>query len=462
MLCKEMRTTAFALTAALTAFTLAGCPSAESPAPSLTALYAGAVDGLPAAICVTPGGAGTRHDGETIATDITWTAAGSPHVITYTPTVSATGTLRIEPCAVVQIQPGYGLAVKGRLEALGTAAQPILITAADPAQPFSYVEVLGGFADLAYVTLSGGGAAGPNSDAVLDVWGSSTPLRTENARLRHVTISGSMQFGLTLERSGTLTADSTDVTILGANLGPVMVRGSALVGGLCDGNYTGNGVDEILVIDRDFMSEDTTWHDRGVPYRIGDATMNGADFRVGLSSGAALTTWTVEAGATIRVTPSGRITFSHATTGTTGTILARGTAARPIVFTSAALAPAPGQWRGLVFDGAPTPGTALDHVEIRYAGGPSQSSSFHCEAGSAGVTSRDEDAALAFFGEPAGQVLTNALIADSAADAVDLAYTGNPVDFLAGNTFTNIARCRLTLPRTPPSGACPSPVPACP
>jgi hypothetical protein len=440
-----MRTIAFSLLA----FALAGCSASESAAPT------------PATTCVTPIGSGTRHDGETIATDVTWTAAGSPHIITFTPTVSPTGTLRIEPCAVVQIQAGYGLAVDGRLEALGTTAQPITITAADPAQPFSYIEIQGGFADLAYVTLSYGGAAGPNSNAVLDVWGNSTALRTENARLRHVTISGSLQFGLTLERSGTLTADSTDVTITGAKLGPVMARGSALVGGIPDGKYTGNGVDEILVIDRDFMSEDTTWHDRSVPYRIGDANMNGADFRVGLSSGVALTTWTIDPGVAIRVTPSGRITFNHATTGTTGTIIARGTAARPIVFTSAALAPAPGQWRGLVFDGAPTSGTALDYVEIHYAGGPSQSSSFHCEAGSAGAYSHDEDAALAFFGEPTGQLLTNSVLADSAADGVDLAYTGNSVDFLAGNTFTNIARCRLTLPRTPPSGACPNPVPAC-
>jgi len=446
------------LASVLLSFVLAGCSGGESKDP----LFAGVDSGIPPTTCVTPVGAGTRHDGETITTEVTWTAAGSPHVITYTPTVSTTGTLRIEPCAVVQIQPGYGLAIKGRLEAIGSATQPIAITAADPAQPFGSIEIVGGFADLAYVTLSGGGAVGANSNAVLDVWGGSTPLRTENARLRHVTILGSVQFGLTLERSGTLTTDSIDVTITGATLGPIMARGSALVGGIPSGKYTGNGIDEILVIDKDFLGEDTTWHDRGVPYRIGDVNMNGADFRVGPSSGAALTTWTLESGVTVRVTPAGRILFNHATTGTTGTIVARGTAARPIVFTSAAPAPAPGQWRGLVFDGAPTSGTALDYVEIRYAGGPSQSSSFHCEAGSAGATSRDEDAALAFFGEPAGQVLTNSVIADSAADGVDLAYTGNPVDFLAGNTFTNIARCRLTLPRTPPSGSCPSPVPACP
>jgi len=71
----------------------------------------GAVDTFLAAASVAPKGLGTRHEGETIATDVTWTAAGSPHVITYTPTVGATGTPCIEPGAVVQIQPGYGLDV---------------------------------------------------------------------------------------------------------------------------------------------------------------------------------------------------------------------------------------------------------------------------------------------------------------------------------------------------------------
>ena len=435
-------------------FALAACSSSDPVAPD-----AGAAT-PPTSQCVAPTGAGTRHDGESITADTTWTAADSPHRITYSPTVRAGATLRIEPCAEVRIAGGYGLLVEGRLEALGTAETPIAITADDPAAPFGYLEVRGGFADLAYVSISGGGAEEPNGNAMLEVWGASTDQRTDNARLRHVALTGSEQHGLTLERSGALTADSTDVVIHGAKLAPVAVYGSALVGSVPAGDYTGNGADEIVVVARDPMIEDTTWHARGVPYHLGDANQNGADFRVGASTGAALATWTIEPGVTIRAADAARILVQKSGDAITGSIVARGTAAAPVVFTSASASPAPGLWRGLVFEAAPAATTALDHVEIRYAGGPSQANSFHCEPGSDGSYSRDEDAALAVFGEPASAFLTHSLLADSAADGVDLAYHGAALDFAAGNTFTGIARCRVTLPRST-DGSCPTPVPAC-
>ena len=413
------------------------------------------------ATCSVPTGEGTRHGGDDITTDVTWSAAGSPHIVTYSPTVRPTGTLHLEPCATVLFEAGVGMQIAGRLEALGTASRPITMAASDAARPFGYIEVRGGFADLAYVTLTNGGAPGPNSNAMLDVWGASTPQRTQNARLRHVTIVGSAQFGLTLERSGTLTDDSTGLTIRGAVGGPINVRGPALAHGIPEGTYTGNTVDEILVMATSEMAEDTTWHDRGVPYRIGDTQGNGMDFRVGLSTGSTLATWTLEPGVNIRVSPAGRVRFQANAAAINGSLIAQGTAASPIVFTSAVTPAVAGQWRGLVFEATNAASTTLDHVEIRYAGGPSQANSFHCQPGSPnGGYSANEDAALAVFGQPTGAFLRNSTLADSAGDGVNLAYQGDSVDFLAGNTFTAV-RCRQTLPRSR-SGACPSPVPDCP
>ena len=414
----------------------------------------------PASTCPTLSGPGTTHAGETISADVTWTAAGSPHVITYTPTVVAGATLRLEPCAEVRIEAGHGLLVAGRLEAIGSPEQPITLAALDPARPFGFIEVRAGFADLAYVHLANGGAVGPNSNAMLDVWGASTPQRTENARLRHVTLTGSEQYGLTLERSGTLTADSTDVVVQGAKLAPVMVRGAELVGGVPVGSYTGNGLDELVVIARDPMLEDTTWPARGVPYRLGDADKDGNDLRIGSSAAAGLVTWTLEPGVTVRVADGGRILVQRSGSASAGSIIAIGAAAAPIVFTSTSAAPAPGRWRGIAFEATNAPSTALDYVELRDAGGPSYANSFHCEPGSAGAYSVDEDAALALYGEPTGAFLTRSLIADSAGDAVDLAYSGSSVSFLEGNTFAGIARCRQTLPRST-DGTCPNPVPVC-
>lgn len=412
----------------------------------------------PVSMCAAPSGAGTPHDGDTITTDTTWTAAGSPHVITYTPVVKAGATLTIEPCAVVQIAGGYGLDVEGTLTAVGDLNRHITITASDAANPWTDLHVVGGFADLEYVDVSNGGA---NASPMVDVWGKSTPTRTQNARLKHVTLKNSAQFGLGVERTGTLTDDSTDVTITGSKLQPMLANGSSVVGGLPDGVFTGNGVDEILVLANDSMLEDTTWHDRGIPYRVGDTNKNGGGLKVGDNIPGPLVTWTIDPGVTIRVTPAGSLSANHSTMGIMGSIVAQGTAAKPITFTAATEAQTPGSWRGLVFEAAPADTTALDHVVVKYAGGPSQADGFHCKPGSAGSYSSDEDAAIAFFGQPFADVLTNSTISDSAADGIDLAYDGDPVSLLGGNTFTNVARCKLTLPRDV-NGGCPNPVPACP
>ncbi len=408
--------------------------------------------------CTAPTGTGTQHDGDTITADTTWTAAGSPHVITYTPVVKAGATLTIEPCAVVQINGGYGLDVEGTLSAVGDLNRHITITGSDAANPWTDLHVVGGFADLEYVDVSNGGG---NSSPMIDVWGKSTPTRTQNARLQHVTLTNSATFGLGVERAGTLTDDSTDVTITGSKKQPMTAVGPSLAGGLPDGTFTGNGANEILVLANDSMLEDTTWHDRGIPYRVGDTNGNGGTLKVGNNIPGALVTWTIDPGVTIRVMPAGVIAANHSTMGVMGSIVAAGTAAKPITFTAGTEAQTAGSWRGLVFEAAPADTTMLDHVVVQYAGGPSQADSFHCRPGSLAGYSNDENAAVAFFGQPFADVLTNSTISDSAADGVDLAYNGDQVNLLAGNTFINVARCKLTLPRDA-NGGCPNPVPACP
>ena len=49
-------------------------------------------------------------------------------------------------------------------------------------------------------------------------------------------------------------------------------------------------------------------------------------------------------------------------------------------------------------------------------------------------------------------------IADSAGDGIERGWSGPPIDFLATNTFQNVAYCKQSYP-LPQSGACPSPVP---
>ncbi len=412
-------------------------------------------------VCAAHLGAGTTHNGD-ITADETWTAAGSPHLVAADKSITAGATLTLEPCAEVRMGAGTSLLAFGKLLALGDATHPITIAAENPTKPFDFVTVRpGGWLDFAYVRVAGGAAGTVNGSGVIDVWGPGAEdgvAPTAAARLRHVTIDGSDHFGLTLERAGTLTPDSDDLTISHCALGAISTR-PALASAIPAGKYTGNAVDGIVVISSDIMTTDTTWHDRGVPYIIGEANGNGHDFRVGLGGGTRVR-WTIDPGVVIRVQPAGRVLMQAAATGkvSNGVVIATGTAAKPIVFTSAAAAAAPGDWRGLVWDGAPDSANTLAFVHVEYAGGDSQANSFHCDPN--GSFSNNENAAIAFFGEPAAPFVQNSTILASAGAGIDLAYSGNALDFLSGNTFSQVAGCKVTTPRDA-KGSCPATAP-CP
>ena len=415
-------------------------------------------DGGQVSTCPVPVGPGTTHGGETITADTVWRAADGPHT---TPgfIIAKGATLTLEPCAEVRIQSG-GITVDGALKAVGTATQPIHVLADDATKPWSYIRFMGGTGSFSYATIENGGdPADPNGLGLIDVRGDTTvTARQELVHLDHVTLKTSAQFGLSLRSNATLTKDSDALTISGAKLGPVRTW-PGLAGNIPAGTYTGNDVDELVVIAEDGMNEDTTWHDRGIPYRLGEAlTKNGIDMRVGKAAqGSPKVTFTVEAGVTVKVVPTGRILMSKATPVTTGVMVANGTAAKPIVFTSAAATPAPGDWVGLWFDG-PEAGNHLDYVHVDFAGGPTQAKSFHCDL--QGTLFEAEDASIVLFGQPASSFVTNSSFTSSAGYGIGRAWSGDLVDFIPTNTFTGMARCKQSYPRET-NGACPATVP-CP
>lgn len=86
-----------------------------------------------------PTGGPTRH-GDDILTDETWTAAASPHVLTWDIVVKAGAKLTIEPRIKVEVPKGKLFEVEhctsngvatGALRALGTAERPIVFTSAE-------------------------------------------------------------------------------------------------------------------------------------------------------------------------------------------------------------------------------------------------------------------------------------------------------------------------------------------
>lgn len=74
---------------------------------------------------------------------------------------------------------------------------------------------------------------------------------------------------------------------------------------------------------------------------------------------------TIEPGAIIRFGANGSLVAGY---GTNATILANGTAANPIIFTSSAALPAAGAWKGLVFYDKTLNNSILNYCQILYAG----------------------------------------------------------------------------------------------
>ena len=281
--------------------------------------------------------------GNTITADETW-AAGR-HLVTFDVSVRMGATLTIAPCATVRVRTRYGIDVLtgGTLVADGTALQPIRFEPETAGQPWRQIQVSQGQARLAYVTLEAGGEVA-NDPLSAALW-----LRGDNAssmaqplvRVRHVTIRNATKYGVRLEANATFSADSADLTITGAGQFPVLsLPGS--VGSVPSGLYTGNAVDEMLVL-AGAIEWDMTLADRGVPYHIGRPGLADNSFRV-MGMGTAVPLLTIEAGVTMRFERRAEIAIEHFTADVPahGALHAIGTAARPVRFTSAAVNPAAG------------------------------------------------------------------------------------------------------------------------
>jgi hypothetical protein len=226
------------------------------------------------------------------------------------------------------------------------------------------------------------------------------------------------------------------------------------------GVYTGNAKDEILLPSdhaySDWQDPEATLHERGVPYFVGSSNSAG-DLRVDGGQGK-LAKLTIEPGVTMKFKKGGvlRITVASGTNAPTGVLVAAGTAAKPIVFTSGEDAPVAGSWLGLTFGEVPSPNNKIDHARIEFAGGATVSGSDSCIMPSTTIN----DAAVRVLGE-APQFITNTVISDSASNGIDRGFRSDlKPTFLPTNTFVNVLKCTETYPKDA-NGACPSSVP-CP
>lgn len=446
---------------------VSGCgssdPATQPPAEGGTVDSGGGTDADVPSTCAPVTGTGTKHD-KSPESDETWTAAASPHVVGTSLSIAAGRTLTIEPCAIVQLAPTAGFVVSGKIAAQGAADKPIRFERAEAASAWTNIETRKG-AELrfAYVTLEGGG--NPNGGRVeqyglFDIRGDQDLATQPIFFADHVTVKGSQSLGVLVREGGGFAPGSQDLRITGGATFPMRIWGRA-AGTIPSGTYTGNTIDEIFLPAegvRDDVQEDSTFAARGVPYRVGGDT-GGKLMRVQSTSRIPLLT--IEAGVTMRFAKGvSLVVESSTTTGpASGALKAEGTADKPIVFTSAEASPAAGDWTGIVLGKKADPRTKIANAKISFAGGTSGISSFDCPSpANTGFT--NEGGILIIGDKPDTAFVTNTTIEQSAGDGIVRGWTGDLVDFLATNTFTNVARCKQTYPK-PSVGVCPAPAP-CP
>jgi hypothetical protein len=419
--------------------------------------------------CAVPTGTGTMHQGNVNQAE-TWTAEGSPHVIPTSISVNAPVT--IEACAIVRLAPGLILTLRpgGVIDAAGTPDHPVTIEPRDPGAPWANIRTIGGTLRLVHTVITGGGDPGntlPDLVATLDLSGDQTLPPQAILHAEFLTVSGSASVGLRLREGGGFSPTSHDVRVTGSARYPISVWARE-AGTIPSGDYKGNGIDEIVIPQAGgaaSIQEDLTLHDRGVPYRVD------TNVRVDVTGGTGpLATLTIEPGVVLRfgAGASLRVETFVSENPARGALVAVGTAAKPIVFTSAAAAPAPGDWLGISFGGRADARNRIEHARIEYAGGVSSSGSSSCSYpapdGGAGLIN---DAAVRVFGPAppgAGVFVQNTTIVSSAAHGIDRGWraeAGIDLDFLPTNTFTDIARCRQTFPQ-PAMGVCPTTDVPCP
>jgi hypothetical protein len=331
-----------------------------------------------------------------------------------------------------------------------------------PGQPFAQIRGAGGSMLFTYTTIEGGGDplnTLPSLAGMIRLQGIDNSQPTQGLlSVDHVIVKDSDSNGIVLQDGAGFSQDSTALTVTGSALAPVNMWSRA-VGTLPSGSYTGNGLDEIVLLasgGNESIAETTTMHNRGVPYRVGiDITFG--FLRIGPPiAHPALTLLTIEPGVHLRFKKGGIlwVDFGASDNLALGAMHAVGTANDPIVFTSAESPPAAGDWLGIYYGQVPNPSNRVDHAHVEYAGGLSGSGGSACPKP---PVAPPNDAAIRIFGPPPGQFVTNTTILASGRHGIDRGWRAdNFTEFLATNTFTSVPFCKQTYPKDV-HGACPPP-----
>lgn len=298
-----------------------------------------------------PQSAAMNHSGE-IGTE-TWFAADNPHIITGNVTVLSNNVLTIQSGCVVRFAGNYMINVFGTIIANGTPSQHITFTSNQSSPSpgdWLYVSILGSGtpSSLSYCDFQYGGSL---TGTVLFGVGPS-------ASMTNCTIQYSGSAGIHVGSYGIPTISSCTI------------RNCAGIGVYCASSSGYPSVSSCVILDNGGYAVRT--HASNVRAFTGTFTISGNNpdaFLVDAVSGGSTSTgtWlnhgvpyvingnlTVSDGHTLTLSPGVSLRFSGPSYGlyVYGTLLAQGTSAQRITFTSNQSYPTPGSWGAFWFSGA--------------------------------------------------------------------------------------------------------------
>lgn len=279
-----------------------------------------------------------------IITNTTWTEANSPYELTTSIDVLEGVALTIDPGVVVRASQSTELEIRGKLNAIGTSAKPILFTGSTAQAGWWYgisfngtsVAPLSG-STLEYVTVEHSGRSNYGN----------INLYYATVEINHSTLRNSSGLGIRGLAQGFANIADSAIT---NNGGVALYFSDGSVRPLLSNLTINNNGSNVIEFGGGILNQDYTWRALGVPYVFGSMEM------------AVGTTLTIEAGVEARFTQSADLDIR-------GKILALGTVDKPILFTGTTAQA--GWWYGISLNGtppAPLTGSTFDYVTIEHSG----------------------------------------------------------------------------------------------
>jgi hypothetical protein len=212
-------------------------------------------------------------------------------------------------------------------------------------------------------------------------------------------IAGSNGYGMTFADTTHCGGACNDNTVIGSRFSAIRMHGNFVgrfgTGNVLAGNNTTGafGHDGFWVVS-DVVNTSATWPPNDVPY------MMHGNFELRQSNPFdSLPIWTIEPGSELRFASDRRLRVGE---GNDGVLLAQGTVADAITFTSMDIA-TPSFWRGIDFAQG-SDGSLLDHVVVSYGGSSSDTGNVNFRSGSVvtmgevALTHSEDYAAVIFSG----------------------------------------------------------------